>query len=152
MVHSGIDEFPNASEADLRLAMPILCASSACPCWPHAELDLGAAEISRSPHLPRLSCVAPTRLGRRRHRLLITLCRETGCRVHVVHLSSASAVPLLRAARAEGLPISVETCPHYLCLDAESIPDGCHPHYSGVLRRSASARTASGSGKLCSKA
>jgi allantoinase len=44
--------------------------------------------------------------------------------VHVVHLSSASALPALRAARAEGLPVTVETCPHYLCLDAESVADG----------------------------
>jgi allantoinase len=55
---------------------------------------------------------------------LIRLCRETGCHVHIVHLSAASALPQLRAAKAEGLPISVETCPHYLCLEAESIPDG----------------------------
>jgi allantoinase len=44
--------------------------------------------------------------------------------VHVVHLSSASAIDLLRAARAEGLPITVETCAHYLCLAAEEVPDG----------------------------
>jgi allantoinase len=44
--------------------------------------------------------------------------------VHIVHLSAASSIPLLREARQEGLPITVETCPHYLCLEAESIPDG----------------------------
>jgi allantoinase len=44
--------------------------------------------------------------------------------VHIVHLSSASSLPRLRAAKAEGLPITVETCPHYLCLEAEAIPDG----------------------------
>jgi allantoinase len=54
----------------------------------------------------------------------VSLCRRTRCHVHVVHLSSASSVPLLREAKAEGLPISVETCAHYLCLEAESIPDG----------------------------
>ena len=52
------------------------------------------------------------------------LCRETRCPVHIVHLSSAASLPTLRAAKAEGLPITVETCPHYLCLEAESIPDG----------------------------
>jgi allantoinase len=47
--------------------------------------------------------------------------------VHIVHLSSASSIPTLRAARSEGLPVTVETCPHYLCLEAESIPDGATP-------------------------
>jgi allantoinase len=56
--------------------------------------------------------------------LLIALCRETRCPVHIVHLASAFAVPAIRRAREEGLPITVETCPHYLCLEAEAIPDG----------------------------
>ena len=50
--------------------------------------------------------------------------RRTGTRAHILHLSSAEALPELRAARAEGLPITVETCPHYLTLAAEGIPDG----------------------------
>jgi allantoinase len=55
---------------------------------------------------------------------LLHLARETGARVHVVHLSAASALPQLTAARAAGLPVSVETCPHYLTLTAEEVPDG----------------------------
>jgi allantoinase len=55
---------------------------------------------------------------------LLRLARETGARVHVVHLSAASALPQLAAARAEGLPVTVETCPHYLALTAEEVPDG----------------------------
>jgi allantoinase len=50
--------------------------------------------------------------------------RRTGARAHILHLSSAAALPELRAARAEGLPITVETCPHYLTISAEQIPDG----------------------------
>ena len=50
--------------------------------------------------------------------------RETGCRVHVLHLSSARALDLIADARAEGLPVTVETCPHYLCIAADQIPDG----------------------------
>ena len=57
-------------------------------------------------------------------RLLIGLCRETGCRVHVVHLAAAEALPMIAEARAEGLPLTVETCPHYLTFAAEEIPDG----------------------------
>jgi allantoinase len=50
--------------------------------------------------------------------------RRTGTRAHILHLSSAAALPALRAARAEGLPITVETCPHYLTFVEEQIPDG----------------------------
>ena len=50
--------------------------------------------------------------------------RRTGARAHILHLSSAAALPALRAARAEGLPITVETCPHYLTIAEEQIPDG----------------------------
>ena len=52
------------------------------------------------------------------------LCRETRCPVHVVHLSSASSIETRRRAKQEGLPVTAETCPHYLCFAAESIPDG----------------------------
>jgi allantoinase len=54
--------------------------------------------------------------------MMLSLCREYGFRLHIVHLSTSQALPELRAARAEGLPISVETCPHYLHLSAETIP------------------------------
>ncbi len=50
--------------------------------------------------------------------------RRTGARAHILHLSSAAALPALRAARAEGLPITVETCPHYLAITEEQVPDG----------------------------
>jgi len=56
--------------------------------------------------------------------LLVTLARETAARVHVVHVAAAGAIPILRRARAEGLSLSAETCPHYLVFSAESIPDG----------------------------
>lgn len=56
--------------------------------------------------------------------LVVATARETGGRVHVVHLSSADAVPQLRTARGSGVDVSVETCPHYLTFDAEHVPDG----------------------------
>ena len=56
--------------------------------------------------------------------MMIRLCRETGCRVHIVHLSSSDALPMLRAAKEEGLPITAETCPHYLTFASEEIADG----------------------------
>jgi allantoinase len=59
---------------------------------------------------------------------LIEAVRATGGRAHVLHLSAASALPQLRDARADGLPVSVETCPHYLTLAAEDVPDGATEH------------------------
>ena len=55
---------------------------------------------------------------------VIAAARETGCRAHIVHLSSAEALPALAAARADGVRLTVETCPHYLTLCAEDIADG----------------------------
>lgn len=56
--------------------------------------------------------------------LAIEVCRETHARVHIVHLSSARALGLIERARMMGLPLSVETCPHYLTFAAEEIEDG----------------------------
>lgn len=125
LVHSGIDEFPNATEADLRRAMPILRAHG-LPLLAHAELDLGAPEPSEAEARVYDGYLRsrPPAWEDEAIRLLVRLCRETGCAVHVVHLSSASSIETVRSAKAEGLPISVETCPHYLCLEAEAIPDG----------------------------
>jgi allantoinase len=55
---------------------------------------------------------------------MLSLCREYQFRLHIVHLATASALEMLRAARAEGLQVTVETCPHYLHLEAETIADG----------------------------
>jgi len=55
--------------------------------------------------------------------MMLSLCREYGFRLHIVHLSASQALPELCAARSEGLPVSVETCPHYLHFAAEAIPD-----------------------------
>jgi allantoinase len=124
LVHSGIDEFPNATEADLRRAMPVL-RDLGLPLLAHAELDLGATVSETDPHAYRSFLESrPPSWEEAAIRLLIQLCRETRCPVHIVHLSAASCLPLLRAAKDEGLPVSVETCPHYLCLEAEHIPAG----------------------------
>jgi allantoinase len=124
LVHSGIDEFPNATEADLRQAMPVL-RDLGLPLLAHAELDLGAETGAGGPRSYRRYLESRPKIWEDAAiRLLIDLCRDTKCPVHIVHLSSASAVGMLRQAKDEGLPITVETCPHYLCLEAEAIPDG----------------------------
>ena len=74
--------------------------------------------------------------------MMIQLCREYGFRLHIVHLATAQALPELNAARAEGLPITVETCPHYLHFAAEEIADGatllkCAPPIRGAENREA---------------
>jgi allantoinase len=71
---------------------------------------------------------------------MIDLCREFKCRIHIVHLSSAKALAMLGNARAEGLPITVETCPHYLHFAAEQIADGatlfkCAPPIRGKMNQ-----------------
>jgi len=55
---------------------------------------------------------------------MLSLCREYGFRLHIVHLSTSEALPELRSARSEGLAVSVESCPHYLHLSAETISVG----------------------------
>lgn len=123
LVHSGIDEFPAASEADLREAMPIL-RDLGLPLLAHAECDLGAAaDPGDLRSYARYLASRPPAWEEAAIALLIDLCRETRCAVHVVHLAAATAVDAIRRARAEGLPLTVETCPHYLCLEAEAIPD-----------------------------
>jgi allantoinase len=123
---SGIDEFPASDAATLREAMIVL-ARAGIPLLAHAELEHALPEPLCSPPEDPGSYACwldrrPAAWEEAAIGLLIELCRETGCAVHIVHLSAASALPMLQAARAEGLPITVETCPHYLCLCAEEVP------------------------------
>ena len=121
---SGIDDFPKVTEADLREAMPRL-RDVGLPLLAHAELELSIrmGAYPRGDYRGWLYSRPPA-FEDRAIELLVRLCRETRCAVHVVHLSSASALPIVRAARDEGLPFTAETCPHYLCLTAEEVPAG----------------------------
>jgi allantoinase len=124
LVHSGIDDFPNVTEGDLRETMPLL-RDLGLPLLAHAELDLGAPSNPADPRAYAAYLASrPPAWEDAAIRLLVDLCRATRCHVHIVHLSSAGSLSLLRRAKDEGLPISVETCPHYLCIDAEAIADG----------------------------
>jgi allantoinase len=146
LVHSGIDEFPNATEADLRAAMPAL-RTAGLPLLAHAELDLGAADADADAgraadprRYARYLRSRPAAWEDAAIALLIRLARETGCAVHVVHLSSASSLPQIARAKHDGVPLTVETCPHYLCLEAEAVPDGatefkCAPPIRGHENR-----------------
>lgn len=122
MIDSGLGDFPATGEEDLRRAMQLL-AHYKRPLFAHAELDLGTKIVSEQwQRYEEYLSSRPPQMETAAIKLLIKLCRETGCHVHVVHLSAADALPLLRTAKAEGLPITVETAPHYLYFSAEQIP------------------------------
>ncbi len=127
MVHPGTEEFSMVEEADLRLAMPLI-AECGLPLLVHAESPgpIAAAPVAQGEWRAYQKYLAsrPDESEVEAIRLLIRLCAEYKCRVPVVHLSSAKALEEIRGARAEGLPLTVETCPHYLYFAAECIADG----------------------------
>ncbi len=126
LVHPGIDGFTMVTEPQLRAALPHI-ARTGLPLLVHAELpapiDSATAQLANAdwslyetylqsrPEEAELSAI----------RMLLSLCREYKFRLHIVHLSASAALPELRAARSEGLPVTVETCPHYLHFTAETI-------------------------------
>ena len=126
LVPSGIDEFPNVTQSDLRSGMPII-AKTGVPLLVHAELmssESGKVDVAREDSYQSYLASRPSQWEEDAIAVMIHLSRETHCRVHIVHLATAAALPLIERARAEGLAISVETCPHYLYFFAEEIPDG----------------------------
>lgn len=123
---SGVPEFQNVDENDLGVMLPILRRRD-LPLLVHAEWPAALRPIPSAAD-PR---AYGTWLESRPEgaecdaiHLLIDLCREYGARIHIVHVASAPALPLLQDARAAGLPLTAETCPHYLSFAAGEIPDG----------------------------
>ncbi len=129
LIHSGVEEFPHVTEADLRIAMPELSRLDSV-LLVHAEVSgpIDAAATSLLGSDPRAYETflhsRPREAENEAIAMMIRMARETGCRVHIVHLSSSDALPMMRAAKEEGLPITAETCPHYLTFAAEEIADG----------------------------
>lgn len=142
LVHSGIDDFPASGEAELRAALPLL-ARFGRPLFVHAERDAPPGPAMSDPRsYAQWLASRPDRYERDAVAWLIELVRDYGAELHLVHLASAEPLPLLRAAREAGLPITVETCPHYLTFAAEEIPDGdtrfkCAPPIRGRDSREA---------------
>ncbi len=124
LTHSGIDEFPNVTEADLRKALPILKKHDA-KLLVHCELETVSAPRPSDPrsYLQYLAS-RPRQWENDAIDLMIRLSEEFDVHVHIVHVSSAEALPLIRDAKKRGLRITAETCPHYLVFCAEEIPDG----------------------------
>jgi allantoinase len=145
LVHPGVDGFTMVNEQELRVALPQV-ARTGLPLLVHAELSgpidaaterLASADWRRygtylesRPEQAELAAI----------RMMLSLCREFSFRLHIVHLATHRGLAGLRAARAEGLAVSVETCPHYLHLEAEAISDGatwckCAPPIRGHQNR-----------------
>jgi len=129
LVHSGIDEFPNVTEADLRKAMPII-AKDDMPLLVHCELITNSKPSSRllsglnSKLYSNYLSSRPKSWENNAIALMIRLCEEFNCRTHIVHLSSADSIEQIAKAKQKGLPLTVETGQHYLYFNAEEIPDG----------------------------
>ncbi|OUZ07069.1 allantoinase [Aeromicrobium sp. PE09-221] len=122
---SGVDEFPALDAAEFTRAMAEIARFDGLMIV-HAEdaavLDAAPARPSRA--YADFLVSRPDDAEITAIRRVIQQVRRTGTRAHLLHLSSARALDEIAAARDEGLPLTVETCPHYLVFTAEDIPDG----------------------------
>ena len=143
LLPSGVAEFAPLDEAGLAAAMTEI-ASFGGLLIAHAE-DEQQIEAAPQAHGKRYATFAASRPPAAEVRAIERLLagtRRTGCRTHIVHLAAAEALPLIRAAKAEGLPVTAETCPHYLTLRDKDVPDGatqfkCCPPIRGEANRAA---------------
>ncbi len=136
LADSGVEEFPHLDAAAFARAMEVTAglgalmivhaedaddlAAHAPPAGPGPTPAAPGTPLSYEDFLASRPTSAETRAVER----VVEQVRRTGGRAHVLHLSAADAVPLLRAARADGLDLTSETCPHYLTLAAEEVPAG----------------------------
>ena len=124
LTHSGIDDFANVIEADLVKVMPII-ARHGLPLLVHCELT---DSINRVNHNNRsyanYLASRPAFWEDDAIALMIRLCEQFNCRVHIVHVSSASSIIQIEQAKQKGLPLTAETAQHYLYFCAEEIKDG----------------------------
>ena len=134
MIDSGLEEFPRVNENHIREAIKVLKSNSEktgrgrhnqIPLLVHAEI---AGESKLSGNYSKYSFKSflearPAEWESSAVGMLINLCRESDYHIHIVHVSAASSVEMIRKAKKEGLPLTVETCPHYLYFSSEEIPD-----------------------------
>jgi len=120
LIDSGVPEFPPLDAAGLDAALSTVDAQFVV----HAE-DPGAVRAAaRAPRFADFVATRPPEAETRAVATAIEAARRHGARVHILHLSAAAALPLIAAARRDGVRITAETCPHYLTLDAAAVPDG----------------------------
>ncbi|MBO9204993.1 MULTISPECIES: allantoinase AllB [Niastella] len=129
LTHSGIDEFPNSTEPYLHQVMPII-ARYGLPLLVHCELttNVQPPPVSNERSYQNYLSSRPRKWEDDAIALMIRLCEQYQCRVHIVHLSSANSIEQIKQARQKGLPITVETAQHYLYFNAEEIPDAQTPY------------------------
>jgi allantoinase len=120
LADSGVPEFPPVDAGQLAEAMHAVDALFVI----HAEDPEHLREAASSAAYADFLSSRPQDAEHAAVATAIAAAGEAGRRVHILHLSAASALPLIARARAEGVRVTAETCPHYLTLDAASIPDG----------------------------
>ena len=147
LIYPGCDGFTMIDHEQLERALPAI-AVSGLPLLVHAELagpiDAACATLHDADWRKFSTYLAsrPDEAELDAIRLMIHLCRQYGVRIHIVHLATAKALTVLNAARAEGLPITAEACPHHLHFAAEDIADGatllkCTPPIRSRVNREA---------------
>ncbi|MFJ8062167.1 allantoinase AllB [Streptomyces sp. NPDC096142] len=122
---SGVDEFPHLDQDQLALSLAEIAGFDGLLIV-HAEdpHHLDAAPQQGGPKYADFLASRPRDAEDTAIAGLIAQAKRLSARVHVLHLSSSDALPLIAAAKAEGVRVTVETCPHYLTLTAEEVPDG----------------------------
>ncbi|MGW1976405.1 allantoinase AllB [Streptomyces sp. NPDC001889] len=120
---SGVPEFPELPPAELARALTEIAGFGGLLIV-HAEDPERLTPQRPGPRYTDFLVSRPRAAENSAVARLIALARRLGARVHILHLSSGDALPLIKAARADGVRISAETCPHFLTLTAEEIPDG----------------------------
>lgn len=145
LLYPGCEGFTMVDREQLKAALPGVAASG-LPLLVHAELagpiEAATAALQQQDWTRYATYLAsrPDEAELEAIQLLLTMCRQYRFQLHIVHLSTATALPMLAAARAEGLPVTVETCPHYLYFAAEEIPDRATLHKCAPPIRSAANR------------
>lgn len=141
LLDSGVEEFPHLDPAGFAAAIGETARLGSLMIV-HAEDGDALEPCARGPAYAGFLASRPPAAEERAIDLVIAGARASGGRAHVVHLSASPALGALRAARAAGVDVSVETCPHYLVFDADEIPDGatefkCCPPIRDAVNRSA---------------
>lgn len=125
LIHSGVDEFPAVTKDDVLTALAQLNGTEATLLF-HAEVEVEdgiEAEAGGDPdNYSTFLASRPPSMEVKAIQTVIDCCRVTGVRCHIVHLSAAEALPIIRQAKKDGLPLTVETTHHYLNLEAEEVP------------------------------
>nr|WP_202455235.1 allantoinase AllB [Streptomyces sp. SID8367] len=122
---SGVDEFPHLNGEQLTASMAEIAGFGGLLIV-HAEdpHELDVAPHHSGPKYDDYLATRPRVSEDVAIKGLIDTAKRIGARIHILHLSSSDALPLIAAAKAEGVKVTVETCPHYLTLTAEEVPDG----------------------------